>query len=227
MREALSTKEHTPGFIGQTLVDAGALDAESLREALHAKAQEVIYSLFDWPDGVFRFEETIDKHKDVFPVEIRVDELLLHGLQRYDEIAMIRKVLHDPGIILRYTSKPPGPEIFSDETSRLMYSSIDGERTLSEILLHVHGSEYQVKRFLFELHEKGYVEIAEIKQSEGGEDPAEEGGPHLAPLESLDLDLEPEPEGSSTGERPAVAAAAASNVATAPPRPSSMPPPAE
>jgi hypothetical protein len=221
LRQALATKEKTSGFIGETLVGAGALDADELREALQAKAQEVIYSLFDWPDGVFRFEETIDE-KDVFPVEIRVEELLLCGLQRHDEMAAIRRVLHDPGIVLRYTSKPPGSEIFSNETRRLMYSSIDGERTLSEILLHVHGTEYQVKKFLYDLHEKGYVELVGIKHSKAGEDASTEDVPavdnddlDLPPLENLDLDFIPELRESDTDQTSAVAATAGASVATA------------
>ena len=215
LRQALATMEQTSAFIGQTLVDAGALDADELRAALEAKAQEVIYSLFDWPDGVFRFEETIDENKDVFPVEIRVDELLLCGLQRHDEMALIRGLLNDPGIILRYTSKPPGPEIFGNETWRLMYSSIDGERTLSEILLHVHGTEYQVKKFLFDLHKKGYVELAGVKRSKTAADPIETDATSLPPLESLDLDLEPGAPEPAGNEEPAATTAVAVATATA------------
>ena len=86
LREACVAQEEKPGFLGQALVDAGAIDAETLRQALEAKAEEVIFSLFDWPDGVFRFEETIDEQKDVFPIELRVEEILLCGMQRYDEL---------------------------------------------------------------------------------------------------------------------------------------------
>jgi hypothetical protein len=219
LRQALTIKEETSGFLGQTLVEMGALTSDDLREELTAQVEEIIYSLFDWGNAVFRFEETVDERVDAFPVDLRIDDILLRGLQRVDEMEHIRSVLHDPGIVLRYTSKPPGPEIFGDETSRLMYSSIDGERTLADILLHVHGTEFQVKSFLFELHEKGYVEIATVKSlaspaaasARSAAKRPEEPELDLLPLDQPDLgplevDLEPDtaPAGAvSSHEAPA------------------------
>jgi len=191
LRQALTIKEETSRFLGQTLVELGALTADELRAELTAKVEEIIYSLFDWSNAVFRFEETVDERVDAFPVELRIDDILLRGLQRVDEMEHIRGVLHDPGIVLRYTSKPPGPEIFGDETARSMYASIDGERTLADILLHVHGTEYQVKSFLFELHEKGYVEIACVR-SVASAAPAPSATAPSAPAPAVAEDKRPE-----------------------------------
>jgi hypothetical protein len=166
LRQGLQIMEQTSQQLGQTLVEMGALSQEQVLGELKAQAEEIIYGLFDWSDGVFRFEETVDDRLDVFPIDLQVDDVLLRGLNRFDEMTAVREVFYDPNIVLRYTSKPPGPEIFGDETSRSMYSAIDGERTLADILLHVHGTEYRVTRFLYELHGSGYVEIAGVKQTE-------------------------------------------------------------
>jgi len=167
LRQALTVQEKTSGFLGQTLVEMGALNKDEVRKELEAQAGEIIYSLFDWSDGVFRFEdEEVDDRTEVFPVDLQVEAVLLRGMKRIDDMAMIRELLYDPRLVLRYTSKPPGPEIFGDETSRSMYSAIDGERTLADILLHVHGTEYIVKKFLFDLHLSDYVEIAGLKNNE-------------------------------------------------------------
>ena len=58
------------------------------------------------------------------------------------------KIFDDSSLILRYTSLPPGPEIFQNKMARTMYSAIDGDRSIAEILLHVHGAEYIVYKFL-------------------------------------------------------------------------------
>jgi DNA-binding Xre family transcriptional regulator len=201
LRQALTIKEETSQFLGQTLVEMGALSHEELCAELTAKVEEIIHSLFDWEESVFRFEETVAEEADAFPVDLRVDDILLRGLQRVDEMALIRSVLYDPGIVLRYTSKPPGPEIFGDETSRSMYGAIDGERTLADILLHMHGTEYQVKRFLYNLHENGYVEVAGVNsvapETGGDNEPA------APPLDEPDLDLEPFEPDLAAIDRPA------------------------
>ena len=59
--------------------------------------------------------------------------------------------------------------------ARTLYGAIDGERTIEEILLHVHGSEYIVTKFLFGLHRNGFVEISGVKKRE----PAQAAPPPL------------------------------------------------
>jgi len=225
LRQALHINEDTKQLLGQTLVEMGALTAEELLAQLTEKAEEIIHSLFDWRDAVFRFEETVDDRDDVFPVDLRVDDVLLRGLQRFDEMTQIREVFTDDGIVLAYTKKPPGPEIFDDEASRGMYSAIDGERTLRDIRLHVHGTEYQVNCFLFDIFEKQYVEIAGHKPIATRNTPAAPPAaiellPDLDDLPDLDLspssaEPEPAPELSVSTLRPAADSPAAAPGAAA------------
>jgi len=164
LREALAIQGENGHHLGRILVEMGAITPDDLTGHLEKKAEETVYSVFDWDDAGFRFEESTDRMDDAFPVDLRVEDVLLRGLSRFDEMSRIRQVFHDPGIVLRYTSVPPGPEIFSNKMARAMYSSIDGERSVAEILLLVHGSDYIVYKFLFELHRNGYVEIARVKE---------------------------------------------------------------
>jgi hypothetical protein len=193
LRRALELNENSSKLLGQTLVDAGALTEQELLDELRAKTEEIIYSLFECSDGVFRFEETVGE-EELFSVDMQVQDILLRGLQRFDELNRIRKVFPTLGVVLRYTSKPPDAEIFADETWRGIYSAIDGKRTIADIVLDTHGSEFQAQDFLFSLHLKGYVEIAEIKELE--QPAVEEPPPELAPALDLDLEpaVEPEPE---------------------------------
>jgi hypothetical protein len=85
--------------------------------------------------------------------------------------------------------------------ARRIFESIDGERTVADILLHAHGSEYLVTKFLFELHRAGCVVIVGVR-------------PVLAPLPPPEPVLEPIPD----------AAAAPSRAAAPGPVPASPPP---
>lgn len=173
LRQALALQRSSAKHLGTILVELGALSGADLARHLEAKAEETIFSVFDWNEGVFRFEEGLAPREDLFAVNLPIQDMLLRGLKRYDDMRRIRQVFDDPRIILRYTETPPGPDIFSNRMARTMYSAIDGDRSLAEILLHVHGSEYAVYKFLFELHRNGYVEIAGRKTAEepGAEHP--------------------------------------------------------
>ncbi len=164
LREALELQEQNGRHLGTILVQRHYLSQHDLTTHLAAKAEETIYSVFDWDDGVFRFEETLDKAEHVMPVSLQVEDILLRGLKRYDEMRMIREVFNDPGILLGRTERIPPAEVLQNRMARRIYDSIDGERTVGEILLIAHGSEYIVTKFLYELQRNGFVEILGKRQ---------------------------------------------------------------
>lgn len=163
LRRALACQTATREHLGKILVDAGSLSAADLTRLLAAKAEETIFSLFDWEEGEFQFDESLGAPAHVFPIQLRVDEVLLRGLKRFDEVKRIRAVFNDPGIVLRRTDRQPPPEVFETRMARGIYEMVSGDRTVAEILLHAHGSEYLVTKFLFELFRNGMIEIAEVR----------------------------------------------------------------
>jgi hypothetical protein len=167
LRQALAIQEHLGKHLGMILVEMEAISADELSSHLEAKAEETIYSLFDWDDAVFRFLEELSDHANIFPVSLRVQDVLLRGLQRYDEMKLIREVFNDPGIVLSRTDKRPPAEVLEKKMARTLYESVNGERSVAELLLHVHGSEYVVTKFLFELHRTGHLEISGVKKIPG------------------------------------------------------------
>jgi hypothetical protein len=163
LRIGLAAQESTPKHLGRIFVEMGAMAHDDLLAMLEAKAEETIYSLFDWDEAVFRFHEECAEEDNVFPVSLCVEDVLLRGMQRCDEVRMIRTVINDPALVLCRTAATPSAEILDSRMARTVYEAIDGERTVADILLHVHGSEFLVTKFLFELHRNELLEIVGLK----------------------------------------------------------------
>ena len=163
LREALHLQEISGQHLGMLLVELGALAPETLSASLEAQAEETIHSLFDWDDAGFRFQESENDPVKAYSVSLRVEDVLLRGLQRYDEMKQIREVFDDPGIVLETTGMQPPTVVTENRMGRTLWELVNGERTVAEILLQVHGSEYVVTKFLFELHRSGLVRIACVK----------------------------------------------------------------
>jgi hypothetical protein len=174
LRHALGRQETERRHLGALLVSDGALEEKELVVLLAAKSEEILLGLFDWTEGSFRFEEG-DQGTGIqaLPADLRVEELVLRGARRLDEAKRIRAVFRDPGMVLRPTAKVPPPEISRNRLARLLYESVDGERTVGEIVLHAHASEFLVHKFLFELFRSGMVEVCEVRRipDEGQADP--------------------------------------------------------
>ena len=187
LREALAVKENSEQQLGEILVSMGVIDHEELTRSLTAKAEETIFSLFDWEQAVFRFmDEEIDEATIAFPIDLRVEDVLLRGMQRLDESRRIRTVFNDPGIVLRQTGRTPSEQIRKNRMARTIYDAINGERTVAEILLHAHASEFLVTKFLFELYRNGFAEVAATREVAGP-------SPAPAPLPEISVPSPPEP----------------------------------
>jgi len=166
LRSALAAQETKRSHLGRILVTMGALTEDDLRKMLEDKAQETIFGLFEWSDAEFRYADGAIAEANIYAVNMRVEDILLRGAQRWDEMQRIRTVFNDPGIVLRRTPRVPPAEVLRNRMAKRIVESINGERTVAEILLHAHGSEYLVTKFLYELFRAGVVEIAGVKPVE-------------------------------------------------------------
>ena len=162
LREALALQEVVKQNLGTILIEMGVLTAEEVRSQIAARAEETIYSLFDWEDGVFRFREEAAVDANTIEVSLSVDDVLLRGIQRHDELKRIRSVLTGPGVVLRSAKNEPPTEVRTSEMARRIFNLIDGKRTLDAILKHAHAPEFLVLKFLFHLHQREALEISEI-----------------------------------------------------------------
>jgi hypothetical protein len=223
LRTALALQETQKQHLGRILVRSGALTEDELRILLEDKAQETIFGLFEWDDAEFRFTDGETADPNIFAVNMRVEDILLRGAQRWDELQRFRTVFNNPGIVLRHTSRRPPPDVFRNRIAKRIFESINGERTVAEILLHAHGSEYLVTKFLYELHRVGVAEIARVKEVETTVvDPA-----LLIPIEDEPVAAEPaaKPVLAPAQSRPTPTRAAPAARASAPaPRPQAPPP---
>jgi hypothetical protein len=166
LRAALAAQETQKEHLGNILVSMGALSEAELLRCLEDKAQEAIFGLFEWSDAEFRFSDGDISDPNIYAVNLRVEDILLRGAQRWDELQRIRAVFNDPGIVLRRTSRVPPAEVFKNRMAKRIVESVNGDRTVAEILLHAHGSEFIVTKFLHELFRAGVFEIAEVRRVE-------------------------------------------------------------
>jgi hypothetical protein len=167
LRVALARQEATGQYVGHILQEMGVLTESEISSQISASAEETIYSLFDWEDAFFRFEVGATLPPPLMQADISVDEILLNGVQRLDELAMIRKAFDSSGIVLERTDLPAPRQVDTSGLARRIIGSIDGERTLAEIVLHTHASEFMVLKFLYHLQRKKIVAIRETRAIEG------------------------------------------------------------
>jgi len=159
LTEALTRQEQTGQNLCVILIDLGALTQEDVARFIATKAEETIHSLFDWEDAIFRFYEGATLDSNLVEVSLTVNDILLKGLQHRDELKLMRGIFKTSGIVLKRSDRAIPDELMSNQLARRILGQIDGIRTISEILLHSHTSEFLAVKLLYRLHQTRLVKI--------------------------------------------------------------------
>lgn len=157
LKDAFDLQARTKVMLGRILVKKGLLSEAKVVDLLRLKAEETIYSLFLWMEAQFEFLENELPPGDQVLISIRVEDILMEGLRRYDTSKKIRQVLTHNGIILQRSSKPLTPDIASKAFPKRLYDLVDGQRTLADVILEAHASEFNVCQVLYVMVQKGYL----------------------------------------------------------------------
>jgi hypothetical protein len=157
LREAMELQARTKIMLGRLLVQKGCVSEERVAAVLRHKAEETIYSLFLWNDGTFEFHEGELPPADQVRIKVQVEEVLLEGIRRYDTSRKIRELLPDNDLVLAKTSVPLPADIAAKAFPNRIYSLVDGRRTVDDIILEAHSSEFNVCQVLYILVQRGYA----------------------------------------------------------------------
>ena len=188
LKEAFDAQARTRVMLGKILVHRGLVSEPKVVEILRFKAEETIYSLFLWTEAQFEFLEQQLPPGDQVLIAIGIESVLMEGLRRFDTSKIIRKVLPDNNVVLRHTDRALPPEIAGNAFPRRLYDLVDGRRTLADVILEAHSSEFTVCQALHVMVQKGFLAVlpAAAPAVAGGRAP---GGEALRALIAAARDL--------------------------------------
>jgi hypothetical protein len=148
--EAVRRQESEKTMLGKILVEMGRISEEDLDQMLRLKAMEGIYSLFDWREGEFRFlDDELPSYRMV-PISLDVTGLVLEAMRRQDEWSRFRLAMPSPQAVpVRVVDDLAGADPEIDEGQRQILLAVDDQRSIEEISLETHASEYYVCEALY------------------------------------------------------------------------------
>jgi len=157
LTKAIELQEQTHMLLGKILVTTGAIEEKDLHRLLRLKAEESIYNIFSWGEGEFRFLDDVLPESTMVPMNLDITAIVLEGVQRVDEWRRIRKVIPTSEAIPVTVAEFDSGEL--DPGARQILELVNDERTVEEIQLQTHSSEYHVCRVLFEQDQQGRLKI--------------------------------------------------------------------
>jgi len=156
---AISLHKQTGRQLGATLVDLNLFEKEEIVECLKLQIEEIVYNLFSWQEGDFKFAEGAPPKKMLFAIELNTMNIIMEGTRRIDEWVEIQKVLPPDDIMLKLslTPKTKKDEITLCLDEFRLISLINGERTLPDLVALSPMGEFPTCRAVYKLIVGGLV----------------------------------------------------------------------
>lgn len=159
LHQAMALKQKTGGMLGKTLVSIGALTETAMAELLVLKCKELLFGAFFWPEADFEFYDNTPPPIRLIPTSLELPLLIEEGVRRQHEYATLRKMYPTRGVCFEKIQKENMVPKFTDPFVSSVYDLVDGKRTVREIILQSHSSEYRVFKCLHLLAQKGLLRV--------------------------------------------------------------------
>ncbi len=106
--EALKIQKTTLQRLGHVLVESEFISAEDLQEALRTQVTQIVYRLFRWREGKYRFSplENMDYDRNFEPVG--ADTILMEGARMIDEWPILERKIRSEEMVFVKTAAAAG-----------------------------------------------------------------------------------------------------------------------
>ena len=158
LAQAMAVQEQQGGLLGEILVEGGAIDQETLDRMLRLNAEENICDLFAWEQGSFEFLDGELPDHDLVPMSANITGLIMEGMRRIDHARAMKEVIPSPQCV----PVAVGPLLGDDELDlgwRGVLEAVDDDRSIEDICLHTHSSEFFVCQVLYRKLVEGQLKI--------------------------------------------------------------------
>lgn len=142
---------------GKALIEMRAMGPKDLWDGLETQVREIVFSIFEWADGDFTFENSLLPRKEKVRFSFDTLDLLLQGLRRMDPEGALKGRYPDPALIL---GRPAELETAPLEAyERHVLELVDGQRSVEEIGRESEIGEEETLKTLYALFCAGFVRV--------------------------------------------------------------------
>jgi hypothetical protein len=147
LAQAMTVQEQQGKLLGEILIEGGAVDEATLERMLRLNAEENICDLFAWEEGSFEFHDGDLPDHELVSLSVNITGLIMEGMRRIDHTAAMKEVIPSTQCVpVAVASLVDDGEL--DPGWRGVLEAVDDDRSIEDICLHTHSSEFFVCQVL-------------------------------------------------------------------------------
>ena len=142
------------------LITSGALEPALLPRALKSLVVDIVYSIFEWKDGVFRFLLTAEPHGEKVVLRTSVSNIIMEGSRRLDELKRIRETFTSDDLYILRADNEGVATVKLPPIEQEVLAFVDGRSTVRDIVRQVEHDQFTVLNALLTLINAGLVGLS-------------------------------------------------------------------
>ncbi|MFW6069239.1 MAG: DUF4388 domain-containing protein [Chloroflexota bacterium] len=147
--------------LGHLLIQAGYVTQSDIIQSVRQHVVEVVYKIFTWAEGRFRFDANRLPAADYITIPIDLESVIMEGSRRLKEWERLRDEIPHLDVALRFTERPDARlrKINLTVEEWRVVSFINPRNTIRQIARANNLSDFQVRRIVYGLLQAGLVEF--------------------------------------------------------------------
>ena len=137
LEEAVNVQAKTDNTkrLGEVMISRSFIERTDLNNAVRNQVEELLYSLLSWQTGSFKFYENQFPTDEEITVNLSVENVILEGLRRIDEMNMVKETLPDLEAVYTISASQGGRtrDVSLKGTEWNLMALVDGHRNLNQI----------------------------------------------------------------------------------------------
>jgi hypothetical protein len=147
--------------LGMMLIEAGHVTQDDILTSVRQHTQDVVFRIFTWAEGMFRFEPNILPPEDRIAVPIKLENIIMEGTRRVKEWEQLQDELPNLDMALNFTDRPDASlrKINLSVEEWRVVSFINPRNTIRQIAKANNMSDFQIRRIVYGMLQAGLVEL--------------------------------------------------------------------
>lgn len=156
-----NTAKSTDKELGLWLINAGLVSQNDIIQSVRQHILDIVYRLFTWNEGLFRFEANILPPPDRIVVPINLESVIMEGSRRLKEWERLQDELPDLDMALKFTDRPDARlrNINLTVEEWRVVSFINPRNSIRQIAKANNMSDFQIRRIVYGMLQAGLVDL--------------------------------------------------------------------
>lgn len=148
--------------LGYLLIQAGLVTQQDITQSVRHYILEVVYKLFTWTEGLFRFNANELPAEHQITISIDLESVIMEGSRRLKEWEVLQEYLPDLDVTLKFTERPDArlQNINLTVEEWRVVSFVNPRNSIKQIAKANNLSDFEIRRIVYGMLQAGLVEFS-------------------------------------------------------------------